>query len=627
MNTPKNTPVVPRNILFPFILLTSCFAGWGLANNMTDTLLAFFKRMMSMSDFQTSWIQMAFYGAYFCLAIPAALIVQRFSYKVGVLFGLGTFTLGGLLFYPSSLLFAGASDMMRYTYFLISLYILAGGCSILETAANPYILAMGPAETATRRLNLAQSFNPLGSIIGVLLSTFFILSRLSPLDAEDRAIMEAIDPKSLETLQISELQGAMGTYVGVSLVLVVIWFAILFCRMPVCSAAPIEKGIARNLWSFISIPFDAFHFNKGSFFDQMRQVLSHRNYLWGVIAQFFYVGAQICVWSYTIRYVMQELNVLEAHASWYYTVTLVVFIGMRFVCTGLMKYISPNILLAFMSGMAVICCLGVMFGKGMMGVISLISISGCMSLMFPTIYGIASEGLGEKVKIGGCGLIMAIVGGAIITVIQGRISDSIGIGLSYIVPAICFIVTGYYGLMTEKGAEYKDGKTTMPKIPGMLFILLGIAAVGMTFLCINSHRSQAVVIESSVEGSTTQYYLSEHSNQKGTFDVVELVRLSEPNSPFKGIIRYYSVRNLKSGEEVLSEDITYFAVGNCVLNQDKLTVRWAGAKKDEILSWSESEDKLKFRDRDYQSGSLQLNHLSLTEEIMQRRLEKQMDVE
>lgn len=167
----------------------------------------------------------------------------------------------------------------------------------------------------------------------------------------------------------------------------------------------------------------------------------------------------------------------------------------------------------------------------------------------------------------------------------------------------------------------------MPKIPGMLFILLGIAAVGMTFLCINSHRSQAVVIESSVEGSTTQYYLSEHSNQKGTFDVVELVRLSEPNSPFKGIIRYYSVRNLKSGEEVLSEDITYFAVGNCVLNQDKLTVRWAGAKKDEILSWSESEDKLKFRDRDYQSGSLQLNHLSLTEEIMQRRLEKQMDVE
>ncbi|MCU0228788.1 MAG: L-fucose:H+ symporter permease [Bryobacterales bacterium] len=415
----SNHRLLPPGILWPFILLTSCFAWWGLANNMTDTLLAAFKRIKSMSDFQTSLIQIAFYGSYFCFALPAAMFIKRFSYKAGVLLGLALFIAGGLLFYPASL-------TMEYWHFLAALYILAGGLSILETAANPYVVVLGPEVTGTQRLNLAQSFNPIGSILGVLLSKLFILSELRGLGAEERA---ALPPAELERIQAGELEAVMGPYVAVSLVLLVIWILIASARMPHASDQSSSEDRSLNLLPAIG------------------RLIRNRHYLWGVIAQFFYVGAQIGVWSFTIRYVMGELNLNEEQSSTYYLAALVLFSVARFVCTGLMSYFTPRHILTALAVLAIGCCLVTAFAGGYPGVIALVAISGCMSLMFPTIYGLAIRGLGDDTKIGGSGLIMAILGGAVITALQGQVSDATGnIGLSYLVPLACFVVIAYYAL-------------------------------------------------------------------------------------------------------------------------------------------------------------------------------------
>jgi L-fucose:H+ symporter permease len=283
--------------LIPFILITSLFFLWGLANNLTDTLLAAFKRIMSMTDFETAWIQVAFYGSYFCLALPAAMFIKRYTYQTGVLLGLGLYALGALLFYPSSII-------MQYGFFLASLFILAGGLSILETAANPYILAMGDEATATRRLNLAQSFNPIGSISGVVISKFFILSRLNTVGAEERAAMPA---EALRAIQQTELTAVMGPYVTIGIVLLALWLVIAITKMP--KASDEEKTI---------------HFGK-----TIQRLIRNKNYVAGVVAQFFYVGAQICVWSFTIRYVMAALHIQEAEASGYYIAALIVFHGFQ----------------------------------------------------------------------------------------------------------------------------------------------------------------------------------------------------------------------------------------------------------------------------------------------------------
>ena len=413
-------PLVPAKILFPFILLTSCFAWWGLANNMTDTLLAAFKKIMSMSDFQTSWIQLAFYGSYFCLALPAAIFIKRFTYKSGVLLGLGLFIIGALLFYPASI-------TMNYFHFLGALYILAGGLSILETSANPYIITMGPEETGTRRLNFSQSFNPIGSILGILLSKLFILSNLNQASAEERA---AMTPEMLKEVQSAELNAVMGPYVAVALILIIIWILIAINKkMPQSS----DKSGSLNL-----IP-------------TFKRLIKNRHYMWGVVAQFFYVGAQIGVWSFTIRYVMKELDLNEADASSYYMASLILFTVFRFVCTGLMKFMTPRNLLLVLAVVAIVCTGTVIIGGGYLGVIALVTISACMSLMFPTIFGLAVLGLGEDTKIGGSGLIMAILGGAVLTAIQGQVSDLTGsINIAYSVPLICFLIIAYYAAVASK---------------------------------------------------------------------------------------------------------------------------------------------------------------------------------
>jgi FHS family L-fucose permease-like MFS transporter len=425
-NQGTKPPLVPLKILWPFILLTSLFAWWGLANNMTDTLLAAFKRIMSMSDAKTALIQVVCYGlGYGLLAIPAAIYIKKFTYKSGVLLGLGLYSIGALLFFPAKL-------TANYYCFLGAIWILFGGLSILETAANPYILAMGPPETATRRLNLAQSFNPIGSIMGIIVSKLFILSQLNTASAEERA---AMNPEELQAMQAGELNAVTMTYVTVGLILVVTWILIATNRkMPKTG----EAGGPMNL---------------GPTF---KRLIRNRHYMWGVVAQFFYVGAQIGVWSFTIRYVMQELN-LEANvvpggktaedmAATYYMAAIILFTCSRFICTWLMRYMTPANLLALLSSLGIVLTLTVIYVGGRIGVYALVGISGCMSLMFPTIFGLACRGLGEDTKLGGAGLIMAILGGAVLTQIQGFVSDRAGsINMAYWVPTVAFIVIAYYG--------------------------------------------------------------------------------------------------------------------------------------------------------------------------------------
>ena len=398
--------VLEKKYLLPFILVTSLFALWGLANNMTDTLLAAFKKIMQMSDTQTSFIQMAFYGAYFCVALPAALFIRKYSYKKGVILGLLLYAAGAILFLP-------AASTASYAFYLVAIYIMASGCSVLETTANPYIMSMGSPETATRRLNIAQSFNPIGSILGILVSKYFILQDIS-------------------------LYSVSGTYMGLGVVLLAIMVVMLFARMP--------EGKDET--------------KQASLMNTFGRLAKNKKYIWGVVAQFFYVGAQIGVWSFTIRLVMKELGYVEAQAATLYLISIIGFCASRFVYTWLMKYVAPVRLLAAGSVLSAVCALVVVMAGGWVAVIALVLISAFMSLMFPTIYGIALGSLNENdnekgdVKIGASGLIMAILGGALITPLQGMVSDATGsINISYVVPLGCFIVVLCYALFAVRNEK------------------------------------------------------------------------------------------------------------------------------------------------------------------------------
>lgn len=379
------------------------FLLWGLANNMTDTLLAAFKRIMSMSDTQTSLIQFAFYGSYFCFALPAALFIRRRSFKSGIILGLLLYAAGAMLFLP-------AARVASYGFYLVAIYVMAGGCSVLETTANPYVMSMGDPRTATRRLNIAQSFNPVGSILGILMSKYFILDDIS-------------------------LYSISGTYAALGLVLLGILVVMLFARMP--------SGKDDDRSDSVGASF--------------RRLLSNRLYRRGVVAQFFYVGAQIGVWSFTIRLVMQETGRLEAAASSIYLLSIVGHCLSRFIYTGLMRWFSPSRLLTFGGVMSALLSLTVVLsaGTGWICITSLVLISSFMSLMFPTIYGIALGGImrgdhpGDS-KIGASGLIMSILGGALLTPLQGMVSDHTNIYTSYAVPAFCFVVVTAYAVYAHR---------------------------------------------------------------------------------------------------------------------------------------------------------------------------------
>jgi FHS family L-fucose permease-like MFS transporter len=411
---------------------------------------------------------------YGCCAVPGALFIKRYTYKSGVMLGLGVYALGALLFYPA-MLTSEISMELSFGMYLMAIFVLFAGLSILETSTNSYILAIGPEQTATRRLNLSQSFNPFGAIAGVVISQIFILSQLNLFTASER---EALPAGELARIQGGELSAVTETYVILGIVMVALLLAIRLTRMPHLR----EEG------------------GKVDFGATLRRLMKNRNYVWGVVAQFFYVGAQIAVWSFVIRYAMVQLNfdgalaalgsapdsatviatlrgvepvaagfydlcqwvgltdllprTAEQAAATYYILSLLLFVAMRFVCTALMRYVKAYKLLLTLALIAVACCLGAMFGKGAFGVYCLMCISGCMSLMFPTIYGFGLTGLGEDTKIGGSGMVMAIAGAAVLTQIQGIVSDSTGsIMTAYIVPAVAFAVIAYYGAFVAKKSE------------------------------------------------------------------------------------------------------------------------------------------------------------------------------
>ncbi|MDE6018096.1 MAG: L-fucose:H+ symporter permease [Muribaculaceae bacterium] len=419
------------NFLIPFILITSCFALWGFANDITNPMVKAFSKIFRMSVTDGSLVQVAFYGGYFAMAFPAAIFIRRFSYKAGVLFGLGLYACGAFLFYPAML--TGS-----YYPFLIAYFILTCGLSFLETSCNPYILSMGPPETATLRLNMAQSFNPVGSLLGMWVAMNFIQARLNPLESDARALLSQQD---FEAVRDADLLTLISPYVFIGLVVTLMIVLIALVKMP-------DNGDQSH-----SVEFKA----------TLKRLLSVRRYREGVIAQFFYVGAQIMCWTFIIQYgtrvfMLEGMDEKSAEilSQQYNIVAMAIFCASRFVCTYLLRFVNAGLLLAWFAMGAAILSSGVILLGGRAGLCCLVAVSACMSLMFPTIYGIALEGLGEDTKIGGAGLIMAILGGSVLPPLQARVIDCGVIGgyaavnLSFVLPLICFLVIIAYGIRSSK---------------------------------------------------------------------------------------------------------------------------------------------------------------------------------
>jgi FHS family L-fucose permease-like MFS transporter len=408
--------VVSKELLIPFILLVLCFTAWGAAANLTDILVGVFRGIFDMSNFQSSLVQFAYYGAYFLLALPAGFINKRYGYKTGVLVGLGLAAAGGLMFLP-------ASQLLVYEMFLLALFALAAGLSILETSANPYVIAMGKESTGTQRLNLAQSFNPIGANIGVLMGAVFILPALTP--EASKAIMT--DAQLLAS-QEADLALVLKPYLGIALVLVVIWLLIYFRKfeLPKQPAAATGEEIpsgntAARLWK-------------------------NRHYRYGVMAQFFNVAAQTCIWTFTILYAQDVVGVSPEASGWWLQASIIIFLLSRFLMTYLLGIIRPARLLLVMAAFGVLCCGIAMFSLNTLGLIAVVSASASLSLMFPTIYGLALQGLGEDAKFGSAGLVMAILGGAILPMVHAAVMDQVGPAMGYVVPGVCLALVGAYAL-------------------------------------------------------------------------------------------------------------------------------------------------------------------------------------
>ncbi len=431
--TTRSTRVVPAHLLVPFILVTLLFPLWGFANDVTNPMVKGFSRILQMSNFEGSLVQFAFYGGYFAMAFPAALFIKRYSYKAGILVGLGLYATGALLFIPGSM-------MMVFWPFLVAYFTLTCGLSFLETSANPYILSMGSQETSTRRLNMAQSFNPMGSLLGMFVAQQFILARLDPATAADRGAMDAAQ---LAALTARDLAVVRVPYIGIALVIAVVFAAIAIAQMPSHG----EEDRSLNVGPTLG------------------RLVHNKQYVGGVVAQFFYVGAQIMCWTFIIHYGTMELGLSEVAAQGYNMIAMVVFVTSRFVCTFLLKYVSPGGLLLTLAVGGFGLTLGTILVQGMVGLYCLVGISACMSLMFPTIYGIALKGVGEDAKLGAAGLIMAILGGSVMPPIQGAIIDLQTVSLagfslpavraSFALPLICFAVIALYGWRTEAARTWR----------------------------------------------------------------------------------------------------------------------------------------------------------------------------
>ncbi|HQI43715.1 MAG TPA: L-fucose:H+ symporter permease [Dysgonamonadaceae bacterium] len=415
------------NYIVPFILITSCFALWGFANDITNPMVKSFSKIFRMNVTQGALVQVAFYGGYFAMAFPAALFIKKFSYKSGILMGLALYAIGAFLFFPAKM--TGS-----YYPFLLAYFILTCGLSFLETSANPYILTMGPEENATRRLNLAQSFNPVGSLVGMFVAMNFIQARLNPLSTAERANLSDIE---FEAIKQSDLSILIEPYLVIGLIVLTMFLIILLVRMPKNADKDKNLKIGAALKRIFSVP----------------------NYREGVIAQFFYVGAQIMCWTFIIQYGTRvfmaqgmEEQAAEVLSQKYNIAAMIIFCTSRFIATYLMKFFSPGKMIRSFAIAAGILTLGVIFFRDIKGLYCLVGVSACMSLMFPTIYGIALRGMGEDAKFGAAGLIMAILGGSVLPPLQARIIDMGTIGTSFpavnasfILPLICFVVVAWYG--------------------------------------------------------------------------------------------------------------------------------------------------------------------------------------
>jgi FHS family L-fucose permease-like MFS transporter len=424
----SNKPVVSKKVILPFILITSLFALWGFANDLTNPMVAAFQTIMETSNARAALVQFAFYGGYATMAIPAALFVKRFSYKKGILVGLALYAVGALLFFP-------AAQYEIFEFFLVSYYILTFGLAFLETTANPYILAMGDPETATRRLNLAQSFNPLGSLLGMFVASKFILTYLESdrRDAAGELIFPTLSEARQSAIRTNDLEIIRDPYIILGFFVILMFIIILLSKMP-----------KRE---------DADHSIRAV--DSFKRLIKNIRYREGVIAQVFYVGVQIMCWTFIIHYA-DNLGIPKATAQNYNIVAMILFLSSRFISTALMKYFNSRRLLMIFAMGGMLTITGVILIQGIAGLYLLVATSAFMSLMFPTIYGIALEGLGDDSTLGAAGLVMAIVGGALMPPLQGAIIDLGRVGwlpavnFSFILPFISFVVIAIYGYRTYK---------------------------------------------------------------------------------------------------------------------------------------------------------------------------------
>ncbi len=457
----KSIPVVPRRFLPIFVMLASCFALWGLLNNMTDNLVPSFQKIFMTSQSTAGFVQISFYGAYSVIALLASFLIQKCGYRVGVLAGLGVYVIGALMYVPACI-------MQSFWTYIAGIFVVAGGCAVLETTCNPYVLALGPESTAVRRLNFAQMFNPLGSLAGIVLAQQLILRNLNPATAEER---RAMDPSVLDSIVHNELFWVCVPYVGLCAICAVIWF-FFFVSKPTEIDRPEEDSL--SIKAVLSI------------------LLHSPRWCFGVVAQVFYVGVQIAAWTWMNVYCQKELGVTPAQGASYYLIALCLFIACRWICTFLMKWFNPARLMAFFAFGAILSGFGVMYlGSGVIftafglpfsaNVICLCAMSGFMSLMFPTIYGIGLGGIDSRAhKLGAAGLIMAIVGGALLTPWMAAIIDNPGfwanlvpmfdaavdpnlnassqsLRASFIVPVICFAVVGAYALAFSRKPAQRAG--------------------------------------------------------------------------------------------------------------------------------------------------------------------------
>jgi len=425
--------VVEKKYILPFILVTSLFFLWGVPNDLTNPMVEVFKNILDISNFKASLVQLAFYGGYGTMAIPAALFIRKYKYSTGILIGLGLFFIGSILMFP-------ATRIMSYNLVLISLYVLTFGLAFLETTANPMILAMGDPKTATMRLNLAQAFNPIGALTGQIIARKYVVEKLYK--QNDGTLVEAAKGMTKDQIISHDMNVVSFPYIAVGFVVLAVLVLFIIKKVDVQKNAEDALDMSATL----------------------KKLFSNKNYYEGVLAQFFNVACQIMVWTYIYQYVtainLGRADNEQLNATTYVVASTVCFLSARWICTFLMRYIASAKLMFIFASIGIVACTGAIILDGMPGLYCLVGVSFAMSLMFPTIYGLALSGMGDEAKLGSAGLILGIVGGALMPPLQGLIVDMGGKGLSdikllgfipeirfsFVLPLLCLVFVALYSI-------------------------------------------------------------------------------------------------------------------------------------------------------------------------------------